>query len=85
MKTVTFNNRPKPADTAAIDRWVAGGEPEQRPVPIKAPAPVQEMKRFTIDVPADLHRRIKADCAEQGIKMADLVREMLEIRFPAKS
>jgi hypothetical protein len=43
------------------------------------------MKRFTIDVPADLHRRIKASCATEGSNMADMLREMLEARFPAKS
>jgi ParG len=44
------------------------------------PAP-QEMKRFTIDVPAALHRRIKMACAEQGTIMADEIRAMLEERF----
>jgi len=40
------------------------------------------MKRFTIDVPARLHRRIKAQCALQGVKMADEIRRLLEERFP---
>jgi hypothetical protein len=41
----------------------------------------QEMKRFTIDVPAALHRRIKMACAEHGTIMADEIRAMLEERF----
>jgi predicted DNA binding CopG/RHH family protein len=43
------------------------------------------MKRFTIDVPAELHRRIKTQCASEGLRMADVLREILETRFPAKS
>jgi len=43
------------------------------------------MKRFTIDVPVSLHKRIKTQCAADGIKMADMLREMLEARFPTKS
>ena len=77
MKTVAFN-RPRMAD---VDRWVGdvGVAPEQ------APQKPVRMKRFTIDVPADLHRRIKTECAGEGLKMADVLREMLETRFPAKS
>jgi hypothetical protein len=47
---------------------------EEKPKP-------QEMKRFTIDVSAELHRRIKTACAERGTAMADEVRAMLEERF----
>ena len=36
------------------------------------------MKRFTIDVPATLHTRIKTECARRGIKMADMLRELLD-------
>ena len=81
MKTISFN-RPRMADVDnSVDRWVGdiGVAPEQTPQ-----KPVR-MKRFTIDVPADLHRRIKTHCAIEGIQMADLLREILETRFPAKS
>ena len=37
-----------------------------------------------INIPADLHRRIKASCAAEGVSVGDLLREMLETRFPAK-
>ncbi len=40
------------------------------------------MKRFTIDVPLDLHSRIKVACAGRGLKMADVLRELLEREFP---
>ena len=41
------------------------------------------MKRFTIDVPLALHRRVKTACAQRGLKMADVLRELLEREFPA--
>ncbi len=45
--------------------------------------PAELMKRFTIDVPASLHTRVKIGCAQRGLKMADVLREMLEKEFPA--
>jgi ParG len=41
------------------------------------------MKRFTIDVPIELHTRIKTWCAQNGVKMADVLRGILEHEFPA--
>ena len=35
------------------------------------------MKRLTIDVPEELHRKIKTACAQRGTKIADEVRELL--------
>ena len=35
------------------------------------------MKRLTIDIPESLHRKIKAQCAMRGTKIADEVRELL--------
>jgi hypothetical protein len=35
------------------------------------------------DVPVGLHRRVKAECARRGLKMADVQRELLEREFPA--
>ena len=40
------------------------------------------MKRFTIDVPADLHKRIKTHCAMRGENMADVLRALLVREFP---
>ncbi len=48
----------------------------------EAPAPVEPMKRFTIDVPVSLHTRIKTQCAMRGVKMADVLRELMEREFP---
>jgi hypothetical protein len=83
MKKVAFSMPSKPASASAED-WVhgssgAGGEQSRT----AANAPPQEaMKRFTIDVPLTLHRRIKTQCAMRGQKMADALREILEREFP---
>ncbi len=39
-------------------------------------------RRFTIDVSPELHTRIKVSCAQQGLKMADVLRALLEREFP---
>jgi predicted DNA binding CopG/RHH family protein len=51
---------------------------------IRSGMPGERMKRFTIDVPESLHRRIKAQCALRGVKMADYLRQALENLFPPK-
>ena len=75
--------------TSAADQWVSARTPdvsegEQTP-PAKVVAlhEAEVMKRFTIDVTEGLHKRIKAQCALRGVKMADVIRDMLEREFPA--
>lgn len=76
----------KPRSPATGDDWVSGAmqsETVANPAaaePTKATAAPQ-MKRFTIDVPVELHRRIKAQCAMRGQKMANVLREILEREF----
>ncbi len=71
-KKVSFGTKPaKPEATTTPDEWVknrdeAAGEP---------------MKRLTIDVPSNLHRKIKSSCAARGVKMADEIREILEKNY----
>lgn len=66
-----------------------GAKPVARPLPpsaddwVKARGRSTEtMKRLTIDVPLSLHKRIKSQCALQESRMADVIRELLEQRFP---
>lgn len=68
-KKLTITTKPKKAPATA-DGWVESGQTNGDP-----------MKRFTIDVPQSLHRRIKAHCALRGTKMADEIRAMLEQKF----
>ena len=56
------------------DQWVESGKTEG-----------VVMKRFTIDVPEDLHRRIKLQCTARGLKMADEIRALLDKQFPPRS
>ncbi len=52
---------------------------------VAAPPVVAEelkMKRLTIDIPDALHRRVKSRCGQDGVKMADVIRALLETRFP---
>jgi hypothetical protein len=84
-KTVAFNMPVRP-ETA--DDWIGKGvEPHLKPAasePDAAPEPVA-MKRLTIDVPVDLHSRIKIACAQRAKIMADEIRRLLEAEFPASS
>ena len=84
-KTVPFKMPAKPADPA--DAWVENrdGSEVRQPTATITPLvlPAEAMKRFTIDVSESLHKRIKAQCAMRGVKMADIIRDMLEKEFPA--
>jgi hypothetical protein len=80
-KTINF----KSVRPATAEDWVQGGRPADREPPTRpavTPAAAETMKRFTIDVPVALHTRIKTECARRGVKMADVLREMLEREFP---
>lgn len=77
-KKVSIGARPttvKPAPVEA-DQWV-----ESRTPVAPEPEPNAPSKRLTIDIPADLHRRIKSQCALRGTKIADEVRELLLLKY----
>jgi hypothetical protein len=86
-KTVAFKI-PAPKSQAA-DAWVGEGvEPHLKAAKIDgvaATATSAAMKRFTIDVPADLHARAKIGCARRGVFMADEIRRWLEAEFPEET
>jgi hypothetical protein len=75
-KKIAFR-RPAGGDA---DAWVASGAEVQQPATVTASQTA--MKRLTIDIPADLHRRVKRECADRGVKMADVVRDLLLAEFP---
>jgi len=72
-KKVNFAARPATPSPAA-DQWVS----ERAVVP---PAATVPMKRLTIDLEATLHTRFKSLCAQQGLKMADELRRLLDLRI----
>jgi predicted HicB family RNase H-like nuclease len=59
----------KPGVQKSADQWVT--EPPARG---ESPARAGAMKRLTIDVSEELHRKLKVKAASEGVKMADLVR-----------
>jgi hypothetical protein len=40
--------------------------------------------RLNVLIPVDLHKRVKATCAMEGLSMTEVVTEFLEQRFPKK-
>jgi hypothetical protein len=79
MKKISIGKKPVAgARKLSADDWVSA--PTQ--LPEAREGGVEPMKRFTIDVPRSLHTRIKSQCALQDLHMADVIREMLEERFP---
>lgn len=75
-KKVTFGGKPQSSSAASPDDWVAS-----RVTPEPELVPEVKMKRLTLDVSEDLHRKIKAGCANRGVKMADEIRALLETHF----
>jgi len=72
MKRVSFGAKPSAAaQSGSADDWVHDRE-----------RPAESVKRLTIDIPESLHRRVKTACAMENLVMADVVRDMLERRFP---
>ena len=75
-KKVAFGPKPRSRKAATPDEWVAGkglgkGVKEQ-----------VETTRFTIDIPTELHARIKSQCALRKVKMRDEIQALLEKHFP---
>ena len=66
---------------ATVDDWVTTPRSEAEPVTLPADAPKVKMKRLTLDIPEPLHKAIKSKSVEEGISMADMLRELLEENF----
>ena len=63
---------------AAADAWVSSSTPiPEAPVRLTEPT-----VRMTFDLPKSLHRRVMLDCASNGVKMATVIRQLLEDRWP---
>ena len=62
---------------ASAEDWAGFGADEREPE--------EPMKQFTIDVPVELHRRVRAACARRGLKVSSVLRDLLEREFPDTS
>jgi hypothetical protein len=80
-KEVSFGSQPPRARAEALDAFVHGGQSAE-PAPTREQRPRVPMKRLTFDIPADLHRRMKLACVREERDMADVIRELLQGRFP---
>lgn len=71
-KVVNIDARPRrgkdPGAAALSDAWVQGRRPG--------------IKRFTIELEPELHRRLRLAAARDGRRMADIVRELIEGACP---
>lgn len=74
-KKVSFGAKPRSQKTLTPDEWVsAGGE--------NGAKEKVETTRFTIDIPTELHARIKSQCALRKVKMREEIQALLEKHFP---
>lgn len=77
-KTIAFKtptHLPKPAED-----WIGAVTPAPVREAVKPDGPT---KRLTVDIPEDLHRRIKVDCAGKGTQISDAIRDILINEYPA--
>ena len=81
-KSVSFA-RPARKAQPDVDSWVSGAGGEAPAAPTKPAKVSVPMKRLTLDIPEELHRRVKSGCASRGEKIADVVRRYLDAEFPA--
>lgn len=75
-KKVSFGTKPRNRKATTPDEWVAGRSTET------GQTEKAETTRFTIDIPTDLHARIKSQCALKKVKMRDEIQALLEKHFP---
>jgi hypothetical protein len=72
-KKVSFGAKPTARQDKTADEWVDGIAPEK----VKR----GELTRYTIDIPVELHAKIKSYCALKHVKMRDEIITMLEKHF----
>lgn len=70
-KKISIGTKPTNKAAPEADAWVEN----------RSDSEVEPMKRLTIDIPESLHRKIKAQCAMRGSKIADEVRELLTNKY----
>lgn len=84
-KSFTAAPRPKPLASETIDAYVKGGAGHDTSAAASLTAAVEKpkdtpMKRLSIDLPEDAHRRFKVACAATGRKMANELTAFIERR-----
>lgn len=94
MSSKSFDSgaRPSKKHLQALDDFVSNG-----PAPVEDAAPAEKPKaapekkgddkkpetgRLAIDLPVNLHRRIKASCALRGVNMTNEITALLAEKYP---
>lgn len=69
QKSITIQ-RPK---APSPDSWIKS----------ETPTAAGRTKRLTLDIPEELHKRVRLACVERGAFVSDVVRDLLDKAFPA--
>jgi len=77
-KTIPFNPI-KTEPLPAADKWVGGTEAGREKPEAQGPT-----RRLTVNIPEELHRRIKVKCAADGRQITDVINELLLREYPAE-
>jgi hypothetical protein len=67
-KTISFGTSPQPP-TPDPEQWVKSRSAGKK-------------KRLTFEIPAELHTRVKAECARRGTSMVAEIEALLNQHFP---
>ncbi len=79
-KRVAFGAKPHARKPKTADEWVAGAAAStDKAAPEKDKR--EKLTRYTIDIPVELHAKIKSYCALKHVKMRDEIITMLEKHF----
>ena len=79
-KKVTIKAKPTKQRALNADEWVSGGGAPTAAVEAPKKEAI-ETTRYTIDIPTDLHARIKSQCALKRVRMRDEIIRLLEKHF----
>jgi hypothetical protein len=78
-KKVAIGAKPAARQNITADEWVDGAASSGHAAPEKVKR--GELTRYTIDIPVELHAKIKSYCALKHVKMRDEIITMLEKHF----
>ncbi len=85
-KQVAFGGKPKKQPD--IENWVDNREVPQPEVEAAIamsevePTPKEsKLKRLTLDIPDELHRKIKGKAVAEGVTMVEMLRKLLETNY----
>ena len=78
-KKISIGKKPTNNKVEQMEDWVSNRKVEE--VKQESSKPKVKMKRLTLDISEELHKAIKLKSVEEGIPMADLLRELLQEHF----